>query len=67
MNEYYIRLMERPTVKKMLAVADLDNLKNVMKKRMFKKIGIKILKVGCLVGLLGLGVYSLREYLKKPK
>lgn len=66
-NEYYIRIMERPTVKKMLAVADLDNLKNVMKKHMFKKIGIKILKVAFAVGLLGLGVYGVREYLKKPK
>ncbi|XP_045194366.2 ganglioside-induced differentiation-associated protein 1-like [Mercenaria mercenaria] len=63
--EYYTRLMERPSVVKM--VAKFASFKGIMAKMMLKTYGIRALKLGLIVGLVGLGYVGLREYFKDTK
>ncbi|XP_045192246.2 ganglioside-induced differentiation-associated protein 1-like [Mercenaria mercenaria] len=63
--EYYTRLMKRPSVVKMKT--KLGSLKGVVAKMKLKTYGIKALKVGLVVGLIGLGYFGFKEYFKNAK
>lgn len=63
-NDYYKKLSGRPSVKKI--EAKLDKMMANMKMAVFvKSTGLKVLKFGLSLGLIGLGIYGVKEYLKR--
>ena len=58
--EYYSRLMKRTSVMKMLA--KMNEMQGLLKKMMLKSLGIKVLKIGVVIGIIGLGYVGFKKY-----